>query len=101
MRRVNYKAVHLNAGRDTVRFDSPEIMIDAGGFAKGFSLFEIGKLLDRRHFADYLVVCGDIIYRGKRFNNKPWVIGVMHPRKPEALLATIELDSGAIFTSGD
>jgi FAD:protein FMN transferase len=99
--RVGYRFVHINAARDAVSFDKPDVVVDAGGFAKGYGLIRIGEILHEKGFENYLVAAGDIVGRGRRPNGTSWVIGIQHPRKSDSLLATVPLDSGAIFTSGD
>ena len=99
--RIGYRYVHVNKQHDTLTFDRSGITIDAGGFAKGYALIRLGTLLDAKGFRHYLVASGDIISRGRRYDGRPWVIGIQHPRKPDAILATVTLDSGVIFTSGD
>ena len=100
--RVDYRKVALNPDLDTVCMASPETQIDAGGFAKGYALIEISRLLHDRGFGDFLISSGDILASGKRGDGNPWRIGIQHPRREQGkLLATVTLDSGAIFTSGD
>jgi len=98
--RVNYRWVHLSAARDSVLFDSAGVVIDVGGVAKGFALTAAGRMLDSLGYHSYLIVCGDVICRGRRPDGKPWRIGIRHPRK-DGLLATLGLDTGSVFTSGD
>ena len=100
LRKVGYRNVGINPGRDTVRFAAIGVTIDAGGFAKGYALIETGKLLDSLGFHRYLVAAGDLVAKGRRSDGKPWRIGIQHPRA-DRLLATVTLDTGAVFTSGD
>src|SRR3546814_15321722 len=44
---------------------------------------------------------GDIRILGPDRHGAPWRIGVRHPQQPEQPVATLEMTSGAIATSGD
>jgi FAD:protein FMN transferase len=80
---------------------NPTVQLDLGGYAKGYAL-DLGlKILKANGVKNALInVGGNIIALGKH-GNKPWRVGIQHPRKPSAI-ATLNLDSGwAIGTSGD
>lgn len=98
---IGFRHVSVGSSFDTVSIDDSMTRIDAGGFAKGYALMETGRLLRKLGFESYLVAAGDIVSSGRRFDGKPWRIGIQHPRKPDVLMAVVELDSGAVFTSGD
>ncbi|WP_306460382.1 FAD:protein FMN transferase, partial [Nitrosococcus oceani] len=38
---------------------------------------------------------------GPHADGSPWRVGIRHPRRPETLLQTLELYSGAVASSGD
>lgn len=100
LKHVNYHSVSTNASRDTLFFADSAAEIDAGGFAKGYALIDVARLLDERGFTDYLVSAGDVVARGKRKDGNSWRIGIMHPRNG-GIIATVPFEKGAIFTSGD
>ena len=100
VRKVNYRTVRVSTGRDTVYMADPAVTVDAGGFAKGYALIEIGIFLTSRGFRNFLVASGDIVGSGRRSDGTPWRIGIQHPRA-NRLLAIVPFDTGAIFTSGD
>lgn len=81
--------------------NNPNVKLDLGGYAKGYAL-DVGlKLLNEFHVENALInIGGNVIALGKH-GDRPWVVGIQHPRKPDAI-ATIALESGwAIGTSGD
>lgn len=99
---VDYKKVTVDREENTVTFTDPGIVIDVGGIAKGFSLRELGRLLNALNYSDYLVVAGgDIISKGTRPDGKSWRIGIQHPRDARRPLGVFPLDSGSVVTSGD
>ena len=46
-------------------------------------------------------LAGDVRASGPQENGAAWLIGIVHPRKPGAVVARVELREGAIATSGD
>jgi len=100
--RVGYRRIHCDRRANEICIDSQSTVIDIGGIAKGFALREMDGLLRSLGYENYLIVAGgDIISRGRRHDGTPWKIGIQHPRKPARLIATFELDSGCVVTSGD
>lgn len=100
LRYIDYRKVKMNG--DTVIFASPEIRIDVGGIAKGFVLREAGKILDRSDPVGYLIAAGgDILAKGTKKSGDPWVVGIRDPKDREGVIGALEIDSGAIVTSGD
>ena len=81
--------------------NNPAVQLDLGGYAKGYALDQALSYLRKAGVKNALInIGGNIIALGKR-GDKPWRVGIQHPRKPEAI-ATLELPSGwAIGTSGD
>ncbi len=77
------------------------VNLDLGGYAKGYALDTAVHYLKAQKVKNALInIGGNIIALGKN-GEKPWRVGIQHPRKPEAL-ATLDLPDGwAIGTSGD
>ena len=44
---------------------------------------------------------GDIKIIGPHPDDAPWSVGIQHPRRPDAVMATLEVTQGAVATSGD
>ncbi len=84
-----------------VRSKNPSVMVDLGGYAKGYALDRAVELLQQQGIANALVnIGGNVIALGTH-GKRPWHIGIQHPRKPGAI-ATLELRDGeAVGTSGD
>ncbi len=102
LQRVDYRALSVDIDKKEVTFKDPQTVIDVGGVAKGYALYELGKLLDRMEYTDYLIVAGgDILGRGKRPDGNSWKVAIKHPRKSTKLLGAFRLDSGSVVTSGD
>jgi len=81
--------------------NNPVIQLDLGGYAKGYALDIALAYLRKQGINNALInIGGNIIALGKH-GEKPWRVGIQHPRKPNAI-AMLDLESGwAIGTSGD
>lgn len=80
---------------------NPAVQLDLGGYAKGRALDDAVAILKQHGIANALVnIGGNIIALGSH-GERPWRVGIQHPRTP-GTLATLELQDGeAVGTSGD
>ena len=80
---------------------NPAVKLDLGGYAKGYALDLALVELQKKGVKNALVnIGGNIIALGQH-GDKPWRVGIQHPRQPKPM-ATLDLPSGwAIGTSGD
>ncbi len=77
------------------------VQVDLGGYAKGYALDRAAELLRNRGIHNALINIGGNILALGRHGDRPWRVGIQHPRKSGAL-ATLDLNDGeAIGTSGD
>ena len=83
--------------------------LDLGGIAKGAVVDELAAYLESLGYGAYLINAGgDVLGRGRKPGDRPWVVGVQHPRSPESLAGLFELPQPqgpeqqvAVVTSGD
>ena len=99
--KANPKMSDIVLENGTVLSKNPAVQLDLGGYAKGYALdialIELQKLGVKNALVN---IGGNIIALGKH-GDKPWRVGIQHPRKPNAI-AALDLESGwAIGTSGD
>ncbi len=77
------------------------VQVDLGGYAKGYALDRAAELLHKRGIQNALINIGGNVLALGRHGDRPWRVGIQHPRKSGAL-ATLDLHDGeAIGTSGD
>ena len=91
----------LHIEGNSVWSDNPAVQLDLGGYAKGYALDEAVRILKAHGIRNALVnIGGNVIALGQH-GDRPWRVGIQHPRKP-GTLATLDLHDGeAIGTSGD
>ena len=98
---ANPKMTDIVIENNKIYSTNSSVQLDLGGYAKGYAL-DLGlKILKANGVKNALInIGGNIIALGKH-GNKPWRVGIQHPRQPNAI-ATLDLESGwAIGTSGD
>jgi thiamine biosynthesis lipoprotein len=77
------------------------VQVDLGGYAKGYALDRAAELLRKLGIRNALINIGGNILAIGRLGDRPWRVGIQHPRNSGAL-ATLDLNDGeAIGTSGD
>ena len=75
--------------------------IDLGGIAKGYAVDRAIHILQKCGIQQALVSAGgDSKILGDK-QGRPWMIGIQHPRKKQAVALSIPLTDTAISTSGD
>ncbi len=85
----------------TVSSRNPAVQLDLGGYAKGRALDDAVAILRQHGIAHALVNIGGNVIALGRHGERPWRVGIQHPRTP-GTLATLDLHDGeAIGTSGD
>jgi len=91
----------LAIGNDSIASRNPAVQLDLGGYAKGRALDDAVAILKKHGIKNALVnIGGNVIALGAH-GDRPWRVGIQHPRKP-GTLATLDLQDGeAIGTSGD
>ena len=85
-----------------LRFPFPGMELDFGGIGKEYAADRAAALCVSLGIEHGLVdLGGDIAVIGPHPNQEPWQIGICHPRKPDIPMATVEIERGALATSGD
>jgi thiamine biosynthesis lipoprotein len=79
----------------------PALAVDLGGIAKGYIVDRAVDILKSYGINSGAVNAGgDMFLIGNRFD-RPWRIGIQHPREAGQVLATVEVADQAVVTSGD
>ena len=76
--------------------------LDFGGFGKEYAADRAAALLLAQGVrSGYVNLGGDLRVLGPMPDGRPWSIGIQDPRNSGATIASIEVASGALATSGD
>lgn len=79
----------------------PELQLDLGAIAKGYAVDRAVQVLQQAGIANASINAGGDIRLLGDHHGRPWRIGIQHPRHSDTILATLELDAGAVVSSGD
>ena len=91
--------LHIEDG--AVWSENPAVRLDLGGYAKGHALDEAVAILKSHGVAHALVnIGGNVIALGAH-GDRPWRVGIQHPRASGTLATLDLLDGEAVGTSGD
>ncbi|HSJ80423.1 MAG TPA: FAD:protein FMN transferase [Thiobacillus sp.] len=91
----------LHIENNTVWSSNPAVQLDLGGYAKGRALDDAVAILKTHAISNALVnIGGNVIALGAH-GDRPWRVGIQHPRQPGTLAALALRDGEAIGTSGD
>ena len=76
--------------------------MDFGGVGKEYAADRAATVCAEHGIRHGLVnLGGDVRATGPQPEGEPWRVGIRHPRREGAAIATVLLDSGAVATSGD
>ncbi|HDY85749.1 hypothetical protein LCGC14_0844250 [marine sediment metagenome] len=91
--------IHINNGELTS--DNPKVKLGFGGFAKGYAVDAAITILQNLGINNAIInIGGDLRVIGSH-GDRPWIIGIRHPRK-DGMMASIALKGDeSVFTSGD
>ena len=97
---IGWGRVELAEGR--VRLPARGMELDFGGFGKEYAVDRAALVLKEAGVESAMVsLAGDLAILAPQPGGEPWRLGIQHPRKPDHVVATLPVLSGAIATSGD
>ena len=95
-------ALRRRNGTLQARLTRPGAALDLGGIAKGFALDQAAAVLQEHGVEQALINAGGDMRALGRRGDRPWRVGIRHPRDPDRVLGIVALAPGeAIVTSGD
>ena len=85
----------------TLKSSNPDVILDFGGFAKGYAVDKAIEHLKDLGIKNAIVNAGGDLRAIGNKGGKPWVIGIRNPRA-EGVIASLEINGDeSVFTSGD
>ncbi|MBU0711820.1 FAD:protein FMN transferase [bacterium] len=98
---VNYQTLTVDPENNMLLSASPRTMLTTGGIAKGYAVDRAIEILSENGVKGALVNAGGDLRVLCRADGKKWRVGIQNPRVQQEILKIIEIDSGAVVTSGD
>lgn len=84
-----------------IRSNNLAVQIDLGGFAKGWAVDRVIEKLQQHGVSNAIVNTGGDLRAIGSHGERPWRIGIRHPRQAGAIAAVEITQDAAVFTSGD
>lgn len=109
MDRVGSRHVTLDRSRRTIAFNRPGLELNLGAIGKGYALDRAGELLRRDWRVSSAILHGgqsSVLAIGTPENQATtdapagWLVGVVHPFRPDEQIARLRLHDAALGTSG-
>ena len=94
---TDFDKVIIDEEASTVFFSDPDIRLDVGAVAKGWS---VQRVAENAPAGLLISVGGNVCATGPKRENTPWVVGVQNPNGGD-YLHTLYVSSGCVVTSGD
>jgi len=92
----------LRWSRPCLEFLLPGMELDFGGVVKEYAADRAAVICAEAGIRHGLVdLGGDIRIIGPHPDGAPWRVGIQHPRRPDGVMATLDVARGAVATSGD
>lgn len=100
---VDYKKISIDEAGQAVSLANPQMALDLGGIAKGFSLDKAAALMKERGALCALINAGGDIVCFNADGFTPWKIGIQNPDldPDNEIMRVLSLSNGSIATSGD
>lgn len=92
--------IHIKDG--VLSSDNPEVKLGFGGFAKGTAVDAAIAALKQQGIENAIINIGGDLRAIGSHGERPWRIGIRHPRKEGGMLASVAIQGDeSVFTSGD
>lgn len=85
-----------------MRSKNPNVSLNFGALAKGYGIRQEMQMLTSMGIKNAVINAGGDLEAIGKHGNRPWRIGIIHPRKKESVLAYLDIEGHeSVFTSGD
>lgn len=101
LRNVGYEGLELDLEGNTARLAREGMALGTGGVGKGYALDRAGDLLREGGAESYMLFGGGQVQVHGMRGDRPWRVGIQHPRDPATYIGFLEATSGSMSTSGD
>ena len=97
---VDWRKLRLEPLGRTVLLEKEGMAIHLGGIGKGAAVDRVTALLRARGFKDFTVQAGGDLFCAGMNGDRPWRIGIAHPREKGRLVGSLDVTDAAFSTSG-
>jgi thiamine biosynthesis lipoprotein len=103
LNKIGYKYLSIKEESLAVKKAIPDLYVDLSAIAKGYTVDQVGLLLEKNGITDYMVeIGGEIRVRGKKANAEPWHIAIEQPTPDKRVIEkVVGISDIAMATSGD
>lgn len=98
---VDWEAIEVDEDASSVRLARAGMSIGTGGIGKGYALDRAGQILRDGGAENYMLFGGGQVQVHGMRGDRPWRVGIQHPRQPSTYIGFLEVTDGSISTSGD
>lgn len=91
----------LDLSEEAARLRRPGMAVTLNGVAQGYAADRALAAVRRHGIEHALIDAGEFDTLGRKQQDKPWVLGVQHPRESEQIVMRLAMDGRALATSGD
>lgn len=101
LRKIDWEAIEIDEQKQTVFLEKDGMAIGTGGIAKGYALDRASEILKDAGLDSFMLFGGGQVQVHGMKGDRPWRVGIQHPRKAQEYFAFFESTGGSISTSGD
>jgi len=98
---IDSRSLTISLEKETLAGKYRPTMIGLGAVAKGYGVDKAIEAIAKYKVAGALVNAGGDLRALPRPDGRKWRVGIQNPRQGDAILKVVEIDSGAVVTSGD
>lgn len=98
---VDWQQILVDHAASTVRLAREGMAIGTGGIGKGYALDRAGAILLEGGAQSFMLFGGGQVQVHGLRGDRPWRVGIQHPRDPATYIGFLELTDCSISTSGD
>lgn len=99
--KVGFGHLHVDGEKQTAQLDLAGAAVHLGGIGKGAAVDSAVAVLRGLRLRDFCVQAGGDLYCSGQNGQRPWRIGIAHPRQKGALIGVVQVRDAAFSTSGD
>jgi len=97
----NPKMSDLHLQGVQIRSSNPDVQLNFGAFAKGYAIDQSIRYLKKSGVKHAIINTGGDLKAIGKHGDRPWRIGIRHPRKNDIIASIETRGEESVFTSGD